>query len=157
MANADSVHDAFPPDPNSKVLAIGLSVLLFAIGYRLGTLSGQAGAISDEMTVEATRARLADQPSDTPVKGSKDTLLGVYGNVSEHRLFALAAGVTFYSLLAMFPAVAALVAVYGLFADPATITANLDMLSGFLPEGAIDVARDQLTRVASKGRQTLGL
>src|SRR5258705_7363950 len=64
---------------------------------------------------------------------------------------------TFYSLLAIFPALAAVVAVYGLFSDPATITAHLDTVSGFLPGGAVDVARDQLTRVASKARQTLGL
>jgi membrane protein len=50
-----------------------------------------------------------------------------------------------------------LVAIYGLFADPAKITSHLDTLSGFLPGGAIDVARNQLTRVASKGGQTLGL
>ena len=63
---------------------------------------------------------------------------------------------TFYSLLAIFPALAALVAIYGLFSDPAAITGHLDQVSGFMPSGAIDVARDQLTRVASKGNQTLG-
>jgi Predicted membrane protein len=57
---------------------------------------------------------------------------------------------TFYSLLAIFPALAALVAIYGLFSDPAAITGHLDQVSGFMPSGAIDVARDQLTRVASK-------
>jgi membrane protein len=47
--------------------------------------------------------------------------------------------------------------VYGLFADPSTIAKHLDQLGGFLPGGALDVARDQLTRVASKGSQALGL
>jgi membrane protein len=70
---------------------------------------------------------------------------------------ALAAGITYYSILAIFPAIAALVAVYGLFSDPSTITRHLDQLGGFLPSGAIDVAREQLARVASKGSQTLGL
>jgi membrane protein len=69
----------------------------------------------------------------------------------------LAAGMTYYSLFAIFPAIAALVAVYGLFADPSTIAKHLDQLGGFLPSGALDVARDQLTRVASKGSQALGL
>lgn len=45
---------------------------------------------------------------------------------------------------------------YGLFSDPMTITNDLDQIGGFLPGGAIDVARDQLTRVASKGSQPLG-
>jgi membrane protein len=64
---------------------------------------------------------------------------------------------TYYSLLAIFPALAALVAVYGLFADPAAIARDLDQISGVLPGGAIEVAREQPTRVASKGSQTLGL
>ncbi len=72
-------------------------------------------------------------------------------------MVALAAGITFYTLLAIFPAIAALVAIYGLFADPATLTAHLDQLSGLLPAGAIDVIRDQLTRVASQRGSVLGL
>jgi membrane protein len=107
--------------------------------------------------LEPGRGRLANAPSDIPAPGWKDILLRVYHNISDHRVVALAAGMTFYCLLAIFPALAALVAIYGLFSDPATITAHFDQLSGFLPAGAIDVARDQLTRVASKGSQTLGL
>jgi membrane protein len=103
------------------------------------------------------RGRLAASPSEIPAKGWKDILLRAYFNGGDHRIFALAAGMTYYSLLAIFPALAALVAVYGLFSDPGTITKHLDQVSGFMPGGAIDVAREQLTRVASKGNQTLGL
>jgi membrane protein len=106
--------------------------------------------------LESGRGRLAKDPAEIPASGWKDVFLRVYQNISEHRVVALAAGITFYGLLALFPALAALVAIYGLFSDPATITGHLDQLSGFLPAGAIDVARDQLTRVASKGHQTLG-
>jgi membrane protein len=95
--------------------------------------------------------------SEVPVRGWKDMLLLVYANTSKHRIMSLAAGMTYYSLLAIFPAIAALVAVYGLFSDPLTIARDLDQLGGFLPGGAIDVAREQLSRVASKGSQTLGL
>ena len=90
-------------------------------------------------------------------RGWKDILLRVYRNVSDHRVPFLGAGITYYSFLAILPALAALVAIYGLFFDPATITAHLDRLSGLLPGGPTEVAREQLTRVASKGRQTLGL
>jgi membrane protein len=103
------------------------------------------------------RGRLAGSPSEIPARGWKDILLRVYSNISEHRVLALAAGMTYYSLLAIFPAIAALVAVYGLFADPTAITRHLDQVSGILPGGAVDVARDQLTRVASKGGGTLGM
>ena len=105
---------------------------------------------------EPGRGRLASAPSEIPARGWIDILLRVYRNISDHRVLALAAGMTFYSLLAIFPALAALVAIYGLFSDPAAITGHLDQVSGFMPSGAIEVARDQLTRVASKGNQTLG-
>jgi membrane protein len=103
------------------------------------------------------RGRRANAPSEIPARGWKDILLRIYSNISKHRILSLAAGMTYYSILAIFPAIAALVAVYGLFSDPSTIARHLDQLRGFLPDGAIEVAREQLTRVASKGSQTLGL
>jgi membrane protein len=105
---------------------------------------------------ESGRGRLASTPTEIPARGWKDILLRVYSNISEHRILALAAGVTYYSLLAIFPALAALVAIYGLFSNPASIAKHLDQLGGFLPGGAIELAHEQLTRVSSKGGQTLG-
>ena len=118
-------------------------------------MSSSAG--SRATTDDDGRGRLATTPSEIPPRGWKDILLRAYSNVSEHRILALAAGMTYYSLLALFPALAALVAVYGLFSDPSAIARHLDQVSGVLPSGAIDVAREQLTRVASRGPQTLGL
>ncbi|MGX1167032.1 membrane protein [Bradyrhizobium sp. USDA 372] len=103
------------------------------------------------------RGRQATSPTEIPAKGWKDILLRVYSNTSKHRVLALAAGMTYYSILAIFPAIAAFVAVYGFFSDPMTIGKHLDQLGGFLPGGAVDVAREQLTRVASKGSNTLGI
>ena len=117
---------------------------------------GDSTGASAGEALEPGRGRLASAPSEIPARGWIDILLRVYRNISDHRVLALAAGMTFYSLLAIFPALAALVAIYGLFSDPAAITGHLDQVSGFMPSGAIDVARDQLTRVASKGNQTLG-
>jgi membrane protein len=66
------------------------------------------------LTAEGTdRGRLAASPSEIPAEGWKDILLRVYSNVGDHRILALAAGMTYYSLLAIFPALAALVAIYG--------------------------------------------
>jgi len=102
------------------------------------------------------RGRSATSPAEIPAKGWKDILWRVYGNIGEHRILALAAGMTYYSILAIFPAIAALVAIYGLFSDPGSIAKHLDDVSGFIPGGAVDVAREQLTRVATKGDRTLG-
>src|SRR5581483_11960348 len=51
---------------------------------------------------------------------------------------------------------AALISIYGLFADPGTIAGHLDSISNVVPGGAIDVVRDQMNRVASQGAGTLG-
>lgn len=106
---------------------------------------------------EQNRGRHADIPAHIPLRGWKDILLRVYKNLGKNRVIVVAAGVTFYSLLAIFPAIAAMVAIYGLFADPATISSHLDSVAGVLPSGAIEVVRDQMTRIASKGKSTLGL
>lgn len=81
----------------------------------------------------------------------------IYADIGDHRILSLAAGMTYYSILAIFPALAALVSIYGLFSDPGSIARHLDQLSGLVPAGAIDVAREQLTRVTGKGHHTLGL
>lgn len=115
-------------------------------------------APADALVTESTdHGRHATSPRDIPARGWKDILWRMYDNVSEHRILALAAGMTYYSLLAIFPAIAALVAIYGLFSDPSSIAKHLDEMTGFIPGGAVDVAREQLTRVASKGDRTLGL
>ena len=80
----------------------------------------------------------------------------LYSAIGQHRVVSIAAGVTFFALLAMFPAIAALVSIYGIFADPGTIRVHLDDLASILPSGAIEVIGDQLTRVVSGGKSTLG-
>lgn len=115
-------------------------------------------AAASELAAEGdNRGRQANSPSEIPARGWKDILLRVYANIGDHRILALAAGMTYYSILAIFPALAALVSIYGLFSDPGSIAKHLDQISGFVPSGAIEVARDQLTRVTSKGNQALGL
>src|SRR5438270_5224214 len=97
---------------------------------------------------EHDRGRHADAPSEIPARGWKDIILRVYRNIGSDRIVALAAGVTFYSILALFPAIAALVAVYGLFADSTTIAGHLEGLSGILPAGALQVRGDAMKRIA---------
>jgi membrane protein len=102
------------------------------------------------------RGRLASTPSQIPARGWKDILLRVYENVSEHRVIAIAAGVTFYVILALFPAIAALVALYGLFADPTTMGQHFNAISSFVPGGALDIIGEEMKRVAAQGEGTLG-
>lgn len=86
----------------------------------------------------------------------KGILLGVFRSISDDRVLAVAAGVTFYALLAVFPAIAAVVSLYGLYADAATVSSNLEQLSSIVPEGAIEIVGDQAQRVSAAGGGTLG-
>jgi hypothetical protein len=50
-------------------------------------------------------AFIRSRHSEIPARGWKDILLRVFGNISKHRILALAAGMTYYSILAVFPAI----------------------------------------------------
>ncbi len=105
----------------------------------------------------AERGRLAATPGQIPARGWKDIAIRVWREISRHRILAVAAGVTFYALLAIFPFIAAMVAIYSLFADPSTIGSHLESLSYVLPAGALSVIGDQIGRIAAQGRTTLGV
>jgi membrane protein len=149
------------PDERARVVSfLGLLALTVATEVLLPHNKGSGDLKAEKGTTEActdARGRAANTPLEISALGWKDILLRLYSNISKHRVMAMAAGATYYSILAFFPAIAALVAMYGMFSDPSTIAKHLDQLRGFLPGGAIDVAGEQLTRVASKGSQTLGL
>src|SRR3954454_13217197 len=102
------------------------------------------------------RGRSAVAPWEIPWQGWKDIFVRTYEQVNEDRLLAVAAGVVFYGLLALFPAITALVSSYALFAKPSTINEHLSMLSDVLPAGAFDIGKEQVARVLEKGNLKLG-
>ena len=101
--------------------------------------------------------RFSGNPLQIPWAGWKDILWRTYQQIGEDRLLAIAAGVVFFGLLALFPAVTALVSSYGLFADPSTIGANLQQLALMLPDGTFQIVQDQIARVLAKGSTSLGV
>ena len=70
----------------------------------------------------------------------------VYQKINENRLLAVAAGVVFYGLLAVFPAITAFVSLYGLMADPSTIHERLSLATGVLPQGALNILNETNAR-----------
>jgi membrane protein len=109
------------------------------------------------MSAPAREAEEQGESAGRPIagRGWKEILLGAYRSITDDRVLAVAAGVTFYGLLAVFPAIAAVVSLYGLFADSATIGDTLAQLSSLLPAGAIEVIGDQIQRVSAAGSGTL--
>src|SRR6516162_9393424 len=62
--------------------------------------------------------RLGERPGQIPKEGWWDVVVRVKDEAAEDRLSIIAAGVAFYALLAAFPALGALVSIYGLVFDP---------------------------------------
>jgi membrane protein len=112
---------------------------------------------SHAATDPSDRGRDADRPTEVPATGWKDVMLRVKDRVNENHLSIIAAGVAFYLLLAFVPALAALVAIYGLFADPSVIGQHVDALGTVLPVEAQELVGEQLGRLSANSSQTLGL
>jgi membrane protein len=108
--------------------------------------------------VERGRGRRARAPLQIPWRGWKDVFVRTYREIQDDRLLALAAGVAFYSLVALFPAIAAGVSSYALFANAATIGNHLSIAADIVPAGTLDIMGTEISRIAAKsdGRLTFG-
>jgi membrane protein len=99
----------------------------------------------------------AERPTEIPARGWIQIAKRGWKEAKADQVPLLAAGVAFYAFLAIFPALIAIVSIYGLFADPSTITNQLNSLTAALPDQARQVITDQVTALTTRGRQTLGI
>ena len=77
--------------------------------------------------------------------------------ITEDRVPEVAAGVTFYTLLALFPALTAFVSIYGLFANPQKIIDNFEILNRFIPESGLTIILDQTEAITSAPQAALSV
>lgn len=139
---------------------IGLSVLM--LGSYLLARRGFATSTREKTAVSVAlrdeeRGRHADVPEHIPARGLRDVFWRVIHEISDDRVTLIAGGVTFYSLLALFPALAATVSLYGFVAEPANIAARLGALSAVLPPGALELISDQLNALVEQRASSLSL
>jgi len=106
---------------------------------------------------ERDRGRSADWPSQFGAVAWKDIGWRVWSEVSDDRVMLIAAGVTFYLLLALFPALAAFVSLYGFVADPTTIAEHVSYLGGLLPNAGLEIIEQQLKALVSRDAEALGV
>lgn len=102
------------------------------------------------------RGRSAERPQDIPSRGWWDIGKRVGRQLSKDRISIIAAGVAFYALFAVFPGLAALVAIYGLVFDPQQIAAQVQALGAYLPPEAADILVKQLGDLSASGGTKLG-
>ena len=111
--------------------------------------SDEPRALQLRRALEPERGRTADAPTQIPWRGWKDVLWRTWQQISADRLLLIAAGVVFYAMLAVVPAITALVSLYGLFAKASSINEHLNFLAGVMPKGAYDLISEQIVRIAA--------
>lgn len=99
----------------------------------------------------------AQSPAGIPVRGWRAILMRTFSEISADRVMVVAGGVSYYGLLSLFPSITVLVSLYGLFADPGSISDHMQMLGGFLPKEALSIIGDQVTRIVNADQSQLSL
>lgn len=109
------------------------------------------------MNSHTPRGRTAESPNHLTLQGWWDILRRVWRTVGEQNLSILAAGVAFYALLAIFPAMAAIITVYALVADPQTVSMHLSQAQGILPGEVLTIFDEQLMSLSSRPVEGLSI
>lgn len=121
--------------------------------------AGRRRGAEDEIDLrdDHERGRGAARPGDIPARGWKDIAVRVKDEVRADRVPLLAAGVAFYALLALVPAIVAVVSLYGLIADPADVEDQIQRMSDALPEEVSELLSSQLEDITQQAGGGLGL
>jgi membrane protein len=127
----------------------------------LGAAAG-GGPSADHQTdpravANGDRGRGAAAPQEIPAKGWKDIAKRTGKEVKADQVPLLAAGVAFYVLLALFPAIIAGVSIYGLVADPQTVRDQINQLAQTLSPETAKLIGTQVQQVTSSAGGALGL
>ena len=105
----------------------------------------------------SSRGQGADHPEQIPARGWKDIFVRAWTASSEKNLSLVAGGVTYYIILALFPAIAALVSIYGLVANPQTIEHEVNSMSGLLPGSTQSLISSELHQLVSSSGGALSI
>jgi len=99
----------------------------------------------------------ANSPREISWPGWKAIFLRLYHEITTDRVLMIAGGVTFYILLALFPALTAFVSVYGLLADPSNVSDYVQQMQGVVPSAGIEIIATQLQSLARQSTNALGI
>jgi membrane protein len=113
------------------------------------------GSTSSNVTDTVDRGRRANRPTDITARGWWDVAWRTAKRFSEDNVTLVAAGLAMYALLSVFPALTALVSVYGIFATPGDVIEQMKSFAGVLPPGVWDIFNTQLQSLTRTGDSTL--
>ena len=99
----------------------------------------------------------AHKPTGIPLAGWKQVAKRVWSEQQLDQVPLLAAGVAFWGFISLFPGMIAAIAIYGLLADPATVTKQTDVITDALPRDAASLVVDQMEALSSQSADALNL
>lgn len=99
----------------------------------------------------------ADKPTDIPWRGWKQILKRSWAENKADNMPIIAGGVAFFGFLSIFPALIALISIYGLVASPASVATQVENLSKQLPDSAAGLIKDQLTSIVDNSGSALSI
>ena len=99
---------------------------------------------------------MAEQPTEFTASDWWSIFKRLFAMIEEHNVSMLSAAVAFYAMLAIFPALASIVTLYALIADPTDVIRHLNLISGIVPEEVATIFNDQLSAIAAEQTDTLG-
>lgn len=111
----------------------------------------------DKPLVSDSRGGDVAKPRDISSNGWRDILLSVKNAVSEDRLSLIAAGVGFFAFLSIFPALTALLSVYGLVSDPSQVARHIGSLQGTIPASTLQLIQKQMSSITQGAGSSLGV
>ena len=106
---------------------------------------------------KSLRGRRAGTPKQIPALGWLDVLWRVKQQLGDNRVSMLAAGIAFYSLLSLFPAIAAVISLWGLVFDPRELAGQIGKLTPLMPPGGAQLIQERAYEISANTDTGLSL
>jgi membrane protein len=97
----------------------------------------------------------AEKPTEIPWAGWKQIVKRAWAENKADNMPIIAGGVAFFGFLSIFPALIALLSLYGLVATPETVARQVESLSAQLPESAAQIIEEQLNAIVANSGSAL--
>jgi membrane protein len=121
----------------------------------MSTSSNTAGSATISNGDGKSHGREARQPEQIPKAGWRDIVSRVWKGLARDNVSLVAAGLAMFAMLSVFPSLAALVSIYGIFSSPDDVIKDMKLFVGILPPGTWDIFATQLKDIASHAGGTL--
>ena len=99
----------------------------------------------------------ADKPTQIPWRGWKQIVKRAWAENNADNMPIIGGGVAFFGFLAIFPALIAMISIYGLVASPETVARQVEDLSAQLPDDAANLIGEQLNSIVTNNSGALSV